>query len=593
MKRSYKEQHEEFVSNHNGSSLFFLIICLSHIPLLILILKLVYKRLNIDSAFSVARFVFDSLFLLLPTLFLITVGAQYQHLSLFFLLIVAVIQWWFNKSANSTEMDSPSFDCTCYVTIFKGKDAFFYFYFIFSVSSLLLSSLFWFSLVGILNFLLSKGFNVALTCLVILAVDFPVFPRYYCKTETFGISLMDTGVGTFIISSAVTSRYARGIKLFTTLSSSTGKQNLHKFSQLSLGDRDPGNQTKKHQPFSGILYSFSAFLLQRCGISANRFLVLLLGFGRLFVIKALNYQEHVSEYGIHWNFFMTLFSVWIFSDLVHHFLPSRKLQFLLGLAILIIYQFFLSQQVLTDYLLGNKRTSFVDANKEGIFSLCGYIPLYLFSEIFSYYLFFHIEELPRLFCRTKSSSCNLIPCDEKKEKQEVIFLSSTTSASPSTEQHGEQLQGNPKMLIYLISCSFLLWVLFSLSETYIQRTSRRMCNSSYVLLILALTFSFILALYLVDRLVEGHSHRSRDPKEHPEAEIRKDQSTISILTLFYMNKHSLYVFLFANILTGLINFSMETINTSTSFSIIVLILYNIAFSLFSWMIEYLVTKSSN
>ena len=48
------------------------------------------------------------------------------------------------------------------------------------------------------------------TILAILAVDFRIFPRRFAKTETFGISLMDIGVGTFIVSSAVTSRFARG-----------------------------------------------------------------------------------------------------------------------------------------------------------------------------------------------------------------------------------------------------------------------------------------------------------------------------------------------------------------------------------------------
>lgn len=42
--------------------------------------------------------------------------------------------------------------------------------------------------------------------------------------------------------------------------------------------------------------------------------LVILGLGRLVTVKGVDYHEHVSEYGIHWNFFFTLTAVKV-SDL--------------------------------------------------------------------------------------------------------------------------------------------------------------------------------------------------------------------------------------------------------------------------------------
>ena len=51
------------------------------------------------------------------------------------------------------------------------------------------------------------------TAIVILGVDFAVFPRRFAKTETFGTGYMDIGVGCFVISNALVSPESRGKSL--------------------------------------------------------------------------------------------------------------------------------------------------------------------------------------------------------------------------------------------------------------------------------------------------------------------------------------------------------------------------------------------
>merc|ERR1711965_850734 len=82
------------------------------------------------------------------------------------------------------------------------------------------------------------------------------FPRRFCKTETFGVSLMDAGAGSFVFGNALVSR---------------------------AGLRGGAWSARRGVP------------------------LVLLGLGRLVAVKASGCPEHVTEYGRHWNFFFTLF----------------------------------------------------------------------------------------------------------------------------------------------------------------------------------------------------------------------------------------------------------------------------------------------
>ncbi|KXN72954.1 hypothetical protein CONCODRAFT_4099, partial [Conidiobolus coronatus NRRL 28638] len=132
------------------------------------------------------------------------------------------------------------------------------------------------------SILVKKSNLMLLTCICILAVDFNIFPKYLQKVETYGTSLMDVGVGAFVFSSGVVNSKAK-------------KQNLSSLGLLmkSLKDSMP---------------------------------LWILGIVRLISVKGLEYQEHVTEYGVHWNFFFTLATLPIFTqitDLVP-FSPALK-----------------------------------------------------------------------------------------------------------------------------------------------------------------------------------------------------------------------------------------------------------------------------
>lgn len=160
-----------------------------------------------------------------------------------------------------------------------------------------------------------------ITFLCILAVDFRIFPRRYAKTETYGTSLMDLGVGAFVVANSLVSRQARNI---TTLSWKT-----------TIVSTSP---------------------------------LIILGFLRLVTTTGVDYQVHVGEYGVHWNFFFTLAAVSILTSVIN---ISPQYSGVLGSLVLVGYQFCLMHG-LNHYLLSNERgMDIISQNKEGIFSIFG------------------------------------------------------------------------------------------------------------------------------------------------------------------------------------------------------------------------------
>lgn len=166
-----------------------------------------------------------------------------------------------------------------------------------------------------------------ITVVSILAVDFKIFPRRLAKTETHGYSLMDIGVGFFILSNAAVvkiEKVARG-----------------GFKQTIIG--------------SSVLF--------------------LLGTIRYYTLQNINYQNIIFEYGVHWNFFFTLGTIKLVSYVVLNLFSLHSL--LPAIFLGMLHQILLFS-CLEDYVLGNKpRDNFIDANREGLVSILGYTSLYL------------------------------------------------------------------------------------------------------------------------------------------------------------------------------------------------------------------------
>ncbi|MCJ1434497.1 Glucosaminyl phosphatidylinositol (GlcN-PI) nositol acylation protein [Xylographa pallens] len=341
-----------------------------------------------------------------------------------------------------------------------------------------------------------RGSMMIITCIAIIAVDFKVFPRRFAKVENWGTSLMDIGVGSFVFSAGVVA--ARPIL------------------KDQLAGRSLGFATR--------LY----------GSARHSLPLLALGMIRLYSVKGLDYAEHVSEYGVHWNFFFTLALLPPFVAGFQSFfklIPSYAvLALLLGSA----YQALLELTTLKGYVLTAPRTDILSKNREGISSFFGYLAIFLAGQATGLYV------LPRSLQKTNSSG------------------------SAATERR--------RLLVRLASWS-LVWsclLAFTLSYNYglALRVSRRLANLPYVLWVCAFNCTQILAFCLIETFVFPNVHKAMDgATEKREADL----ATSHVLQSY--NRNGLAIFLLANLMTGLINLTVKTIDVDSGTAMAILLGY--------------------
>ncbi|NXA10501.1 PIGW protein, partial [Sapayoa aenigma] len=346
-----------------------------------------------------------------------------------------------------------------------------------------------------------------LTSISILAVDFPQYPRRFAKAETYGTGVMDLGVGAFIFGNALVCPEVRQKSLVAQ----------PKFSNLAR-------------------QFFSVWPLVSLGV------------GRLLSVKSVGYHEHTSEYGVHWNFFFTVALVRLAASLLLAVFPKNK-SWVMALTLAVLYQLVLNTTSLKMFLLHgssgrDSRVGFLDANREGLLSLCGYLAIYLASV------------------------------------QVGLWLLGRRSS----------VRGWLGALRGLALAVLVLLLSLHVCQEHTDPVSRRMANLSFCLWVLAhclMLFMFFvltdLALVFTKLLVRGssvpccwnvvkppHSSKKHGMEAVPEG---REDNLPHLCLITAINKNQLLFFLLANVMTGAVNILVDTIHSKAAFTLCILHLY--------------------
>ena len=341
-----------------------------------------------------------------------------------------------------------------------------------------------------------RGAMIVVTCVAILAVDFRIFPRRFAKVENWGTSLMDMGVGSFVFTAGVVG--ARDIL----------KQRM-----------TPKTQSFASQFITSLRHALPLWIL---------------GFVRLYSVKKVNYAEHVTEYGVHWNFFFTLALLPPFVAIFQAIVSSELSFTILSLLLATAYEALLDLTELKKFVLTAPRTDLLSQNREGIFSFIGYLSIFLAGQATGIYAL--IRESPT------SSSKSIA----KRLRDSSVFM---------------------KLVRWCV-----IWTILFVASTnlYVLNldVSRRLANLPYVLWVISFNTLQLVLFCGVETAIFPDIYKSED--RATETKKCKDV-TSGVLQAF--NRNGLAIFLIANLLTGLVNLTVPTIHVSHGVAMGILVTY--------------------
>ncbi|XP_058903564.1 phosphatidylinositol-glycan biosynthesis class W protein [Kogia breviceps] len=481
---SQKQMKEAFVSNHNGTSVLEITegLCLPALCILCRGLLIILSQHLCSSSHTwKTRFFIDFAFLIVPLVTTLTIFASFVLLEYLIVIIFGAGLLYETYCRR-----------TCYARMPVGK----------ILEKFLTISLESEYIPAISCF---RVINSAFTAIAILAVDFPLFPRRFAKTELYGTGAMDFGVGGFIFGTAmvcpeVRRKYTKGSRLCCLTKS---------------------------------LYSVWPLVF--------------LGMGRLVIIKSIGYQEHLTEYGVHWNFFFTLIVVKLITSLLLIIFPLNK-SWIVAISITVLYQLALDFTPLKRLILygsdgSGTRVGLLNANREGIISTLGYVAIHMAGVQTGSYVLkkrSHIKDWIKVAC------CILLTA--------IGFFIS----------------------LYIV-------------QVNVEVVSRRMANLAFCIWIVASCLILLSSLLLGDiilnfakflikgatvpcswKLIQSPA-ANRKHSESLVSEAERKEPTLCLITA--MNRNQLIFFMLSNVTTGLVNLLVDTLHSSTLWALFVLNLY--------------------
>uniref|UniRef100_A0A1I7ZPF6 Phosphatidylinositol-glycan biosynthesis class W protein n=1 Tax=Steinernema glaseri TaxID=37863 RepID=A0A1I7ZPF6_9BILA len=465
MASSPAEIREQFVTGHNGTNQLEVFAVQLVCPLAVLCRNLIIRWIFLGSApfknHAWSKFWIDFLLLVTPMLLSLTLMAEYV-----FLLVLCQI---------ATVICVASCLICEYCVYNKEKPPF----------QQVVNQVIAPEMGPTMFFTYLRSMLMTYTCIAILAVDFPVFPRRFAKTETFGHSVMDIGAAAFVFVMGA----AETIRLSRKDSQKTSLRSLVKSSRMTL-------------------------------------VLVAIGMCRTIILPLLNYQLHVTEYGTHWNFFYTLAVIKAFS-IMHSLICNGNFSMILGFALCGLHEYLLTGLGYKIWILSDAgRDTWVSANREGIFSILGYLALYCFG--------YRIGQI------AAPSGCVRLKA--------YFWLT---------------------VKIFVLAGLFFLVQRFPL-EHFFGAPSRRLMNLPFIFAMNGL-FTWALAMFLVVQLVSLSGWAARIPSFHLEETAATNKLNPCILAAVNGKGFLVLFFLLSNIMTGAVNLSMDTIGVTNPLTATVII----------------------